>query len=119
MVRQCVHQSPGVIAVTRMHHEPRWLVDEQQSVVFIHNIERNILGIHPILIRRMRQKDAHHIERLYAVVGFYGHIIHINVSVFCRFLDFAPRSVGNEMHQEFIDTQQFLPFGDINTQMLE
>ena len=54
--QQGMHQGPGRMACRRMDHHPRRLVHDQQVIVLVHDLERDVLG-HEGGIRRRGQGD--------------------------------------------------------------
>ena len=47
VVQQAVDQSPAAVPGRRMHHQSRWFIDHQQSVILVNNIERDGFGFKP------------------------------------------------------------------------
>ena len=68
---QGIHQSAAVVAVSRMHHQSRRFVHHQQEVVFVNNVEGNVLGYNLKIVAWTVHHHLYHIERLYAVVAFH------------------------------------------------
>ena len=101
-----------------MYHHAGGLVDDHQLVVLIHNIKRNILGHNGVVVGRTVEHHRHHVERLDTVVTLHGTSAHMNKTGPRRLLNAVARSVGQMLHQEFVNAQQLLPLVGYQTKML-
>ena len=66
-VQQAIDQGIVTVAGSRMHHQPLGLVDDQQIIVFIHNIQRDLGGGNGNLLH-LGKGVGNHVSWLQAVI---------------------------------------------------
>ncbi|MPM73395.1 hypothetical protein SDC9_120375 [bioreactor metagenome] len=82
-----VNQCACVISVPGMHYHAGWFVDNHQVVVFINNIEGNILRENLQFPPRTIHHNSDDIQWFNLVARFYGDPVHQNTSGIGSLLD--------------------------------
>ena len=67
----CIDKCSGVIADCRMHDHALRLIDNQHILIFIYNVERNVLRLDYKLLR-LRNRKFHAVAGLYFIL-FRSH----------------------------------------------
>ena len=109
MPGQGIDECPAIIAVPRMHHEPGRLVQYDEVVVFIQDVERNILRNNFHLPLGIGHHEGNTVERLHLVARLHGNAVHKDISAVGCGLHPAPRTVLQSHRQIFVDTEHGLP----------
>ena len=99
-----------------MNHHTRRLVDEQDMVVFIHDVQWQLLWDDFVSNRvSIRVKDDL-VCRFYLVIGLDGLVVHQDHAIVNGPLDLVPGGIDHPVQQEFIYSQGFLAFVHFNRQ---
>ena len=113
MRNQRIHQRPGFVAGRRVHHEPRGLVDDDDVVVFMDDIERDVFALRR-RIGRLRHVDydrialGHVISGVADGGGFDGNAIYCDLA-YCDLagldqrLQPGTRQVGQALRQHAVE----------------
>ena len=109
MPRQSVDQCAAIVAATGMHHQARWLVDDEQDLIFIDNIEGQVLGNDFPIALGMIQDECDDVARLDLVVALDGLVVGPDATRLCCFLYAVAAGAGYVIHQELIDADGALP----------
>ena len=103
-----VHQCAVVVAHGGVDAHAGGFVDNEQRLVFIHDVKGDVLGHDLNLPRRIAHDDAYLVAWLHAVVGLHGLAVHEYVAgVGCR-LDLGARRVRHVVHHVFVYPYQVL-----------
>ena len=118
MPRQSVDQCAAIVAATGMHHQARWLVDDEQDLIFIDNIEGQVLGNDLPIALGMIQDECDDVARLDLVVALDGLVVGPDATRLCCFLYAVAAGAGHVIHQELIDADGALTLVNFDTPML-
>ena len=118
VIDQRIDKGTAIVAVSRVYYHPRRLVYHQQTIVFIHYLQRYIFGYQQILVRRMCKIHLHLIVSFHAMIRFYRLTIYEYIPLFSRLLHLIASSVFHEVHQKLIHAQRFLTFPRLKRVML-
>ena len=118
VIDQRINKGTAVVAVSRVYYHPRRLVYHQQTIVFIHYLQRYIFGYQQILVRWMRKIHLHLIVSFHAMIRFHRLTVYEYISLFSRLLHLIASSVFHEVHQKLIHAQRFLTFPRLKRVML-
>ena len=110
VIDQRINKGTAVVAVSRMYYHTRRLVYHQQTIVFIHYLQRYIFGYQQIFVRRMCKIHLHLIVSFHAMIRLHRLTIHEYIPLFSRLLHLIASSVFHEVHQKLIHAQRFLTF---------
>ena len=110
VIDQRINEGTAVVAVSRMYYHTRRLVYHQQTIVFIHYLQRYIFGYQQILVRRMCKIHLHLIVSFHAMIRLHRLTVHEYIPLFSRLLHLIASSVFHEVHQKLIHAQRFLSF---------
>ena len=92
VVRERVDERTAVISVPGMHDQPGGLVDDQQVVVLVGNVERDVFGDDLHFAPRVGHHDLDAVERLDLVARFRGLAVHEDVAAVGSRLDTVARA---------------------------
>ncbi len=115
---ESVHQRARIVAEARMHHHAGTFVNHYDIVVFINDIERNILGYYLQHPHRIRKHYAYTVERLDLVARFDRLVAHQHVTRVGGGLYTATRPVGHALAQELVHPHGALALIDYDSEML-
>lgn len=118
MPRKSVDESASKIAYSWMHDKPRRFVHDEKLVVFVNDVERNVLRLYGAIVARTIEEEGYNIERLYAVVAFLRAPIHVDEACTCGGLNAIARRVGKMEDKKLIHAQQLLSLVSDNAQVL-
>ena len=76
MIGQGVDQRPRIVAVAGMDDHAGGLVDDNQVVVFIQNVERNVFGNDFQFAERIGHDDLNPVRGLHLVTRLDGRAVH-------------------------------------------
>src|SRR6266542_2917590 len=102
VMEQGVDQGVFLVAGGRMHDDAGRLVEDQQVVVFVENVERDVFGLG---IRRagFGPVDGNRFARPRLMGGFDGSPVDLDVSLVNQPLNGAPRDGGEAGGKEFVE----------------
>ena len=106
---QCVDQGAAKVTTSGMHHHAGWLVDEQQLVVFVYNIQGNLLRYYFPIAFWAVEHQCDDVSGLNLVVALYGFAIGLDVSCLGCLLDAIAAGISEVIHQEFVHSHRILP----------
>ncbi len=112
-----IHESAAVIAMTRVYHEAGRLVYNEQVFVFIHYIERNILGDNFEFISRAIHDDAYNIVRLHLIARLHRLPVHDHTLCIGRLLNSVARCLFHPVNKKLVDTYHLLPLVGYKTEV--
>ena len=118
VIDQRINKGTAIVAVPRVYYHTRRLVYHQQTIVFIHYLQRYIFGYQQILVRRMCKIHLHLIVSFHAMIRLHRLTIHEYIPLFSRLLHLIASSVFHEVHQKLIHAQRFLSFPRLKRVML-
>ena len=87
IVGKGVEQGVLVVAVPRVHHQARRLVDNQHIGVLIDYFKGDVLGLYGEVYRLMVEHDLHEVERLDLVVACHRLLVHKDIPCLGSLLD--------------------------------
>ncbi len=116
---QGMNQGSGEIPVGRVNHHSGFLVDNQQCIILVNHIERNIFGYQFILFPGIGEHDNDHIRGLDLVVGLDLPVVDKNTAGIGSRLYLGAGSVMKAVKKEFVDPQERLACIGNKTEMLE
>ena len=119
MPGQSVDECAAVIAATRMHDESCRLVDDEQDIILIDNVERNVLGNDFPVALRMVEDKRDDVASLYLVVALDGLVVRTDASCLGSFLNAIATRARHVIHEELIHTDRILAFVNFYAPMLE
>lgn len=110
VVDERICQSPVPVALRRMYHHPRRLVDDQQTFVLIDDIQGNILGndlrIPPWLVH----EHLDIVKWLDAIVGLDRFPVHQDGVILDSLLNFVAGDMGDFFSEKFVNPHRGLAF---------
>ena len=118
VIDQRIDKGTAVVAVSRVYYHTRRLVYHQQTIVFIHYLQRYIFGYQQIFVRRMCKIHLHLIVSFHAMIRLHRLTIYEYIPLFSRLLHLIASSVFHEVHQKLIHAQRFLTFPRLKRVML-
>jgi hypothetical protein len=100
-----------MVSEARMADQTRWLINDQNSIIFIYDVEGYILRQERILHLRFRQDDLDMVLRADLVVGLDRLAIYQDTARFGGVLDTGTGYIGAEAgSKEFVNTERLLAF---------
>ena len=83
---QCIHKGPAVVTRRRVHYHALWLVDNDDVLILVQDVQRNVLNGY---FRLFQLGDSHFytVIKTKPVIGFYRLSIDFYQIVFDQFLD--------------------------------
>ena len=78
MIEESVDECACEITDSGMDDQPGLLVKDEEMVIFIYNIERNVFRLSPEIFRRYIEDDGDDIARAHFVIGLYRFAIDEN-----------------------------------------
>ena len=102
-----------------MHHHPRRLVHHEHIVIFIDDVERNILRDEVHAAAPVGHHEADHVSGTHEKIGLRRLLPHLNISLLDCTLDAMARSVFEVSRHELVDADGHLPCIDVQTEMFE
>ena len=118
VVRERVDERSRVVAVPRMYDHAGRLVDDDQVVVLVADVERNVLGDDFQFAQRVRHYDRDAVERLDLVTRLDGSAADQDVPRVGCGLNTVARDALHPVGQEFVDPQHALTFVDGHAEVL-
>ena len=100
------------------HHSGR-LVDDQQLVVLVYHVERNLFGFYPVVVGSMVDHQTDDVARTDLVVALHGTLVDIEHTGIGHGLDAVTALVGHVLGEVFIHAQRHLPGVDFHVQAFE
>ena len=119
MIGQGIDQRARIVAVAGMDDHAGRLVDDNQVVVFIQNVERNVFGDDFQFAERVGHDDLYPIRGLHLITRLDGRAVHQNVAGVGRRLYAVARNAFHPVGQELVDAQHGLSPVDGHAVMLE
>ncbi len=113
-----VDESAGIVAMPGMDHESRRLVDDENSLVFIDYIERDILCYYLKFIARTIHHDAHDIVGLHLVARLRGFAVDDYASGVGRLLNTVAGGLLHTVDEKLVDSYHLLALIRHETEML-
>ena len=110
VIDQRINKGTAVVAVSRVYYHTRRLVYHQQTIVFIHYLQRYIFGYQQIFVRWVSKIHLHLIVSFHAMIRLHRLTVHEYIPLFSRLLHLIASSVFHEVHQKLIHAQRFLTF---------
>jgi len=108
MPGQCVNQGARKIAVSGMNHHTGFFVYYQQVLIFVNDVERNVLGNNAGVAGRVGHQHFNFISGFDPVIGLDGLAVNLNHTGLCRVLDAIARNLCDMANQKFVDAQRRL-----------
>ncbi len=102
-MQQRVEQRAVGMPGRRMHHQPGRLVDHQNLVVFIDDVERNVLR-HPFALRLLFGAQLEHRTGMHGVAGAQHGAIHRQQTILDPGREARTRVFGEELRRDLIET---------------
>ena len=118
VVGQRVDQRARIVAVTRVYDHSGGFVDDDQVVVLVADVERNVFGNDFDFANRVGHHDRNPVERFDFVTRFYWRAVDEDGSGVGSRLDAVARSAFHAVGKELVDAQQGLPLVDREAEML-
>ena len=102
MPGQGVHQCPGEVAASGMHHQTCRFVHDQQVIVLVDYVQGDVLrNDFPVALRTV-EHQGDDIVGLDLVVALYGPSVHLYESSLGSLLDAVAAGVAQVVHQELV-----------------
>ena len=119
MEQESIDQSAVEMAVAGMNHHSSRFVYDENIIIFIYYIERNVLrhDIHPAAAVRHHETDD--IPGTHQQIGLGRLIPHLHISLLDGALDTVAGGVFQMGRHELVDADGLLPGIDIQPKMLE
>ena len=119
MIKQGVDEGAVEVAVARMHHHPRRLVHHEHVVIFIDDVERNVLRDEIDAAAPVRHYETDYVSRTHEQIRLRRLLPHLDISLLDGTLDTVTRSVFEVSGHELVDAYGHLPGIDVEPEMLE
>jgi hypothetical protein len=104
VVQQRIEQGALPVAAGRMHHQSHRLVDDQNAVVFKHDVERDVFGLIG-QFRGMRLRPYHHdLAAPHLLLAVGGRAVQRDQSFGNPFLQAAARIFRQLLRQNLVET---------------
>ena len=100
-----------------MHHHTCRFVYHQEFVVFINDIERNILCLNGVFVSRSVEHQSDNVFRPYFIVAFYRMVVYMHKTRICRFLNTVATAVLQLVGHKLINAHGHLPLVYNDAQM--
>ena len=113
-----INQCTMKITCSRMHNKPRRLIDNHQNIVFIDNIQRNILCFYRIIMLRTVEHQGDNILWTHLIITLYWHIVHMNITSIGSLLNTVTTGMLHSFKEELIYANRLLTFIYNDTEML-
>ena len=94
------------IAEAWVHDHARLLVDEDDILVLVHDVQRNVLRNDLELRRRVGKHDGYHIQGLHPIIGLHGVAVDQYALGVRRILDAVARDIGHAVDKVFVDSDE-------------
>ena len=104
IIQKSVDEGASPIAHTRMDHQARLLVDNDNIVILIDNIQGNFFRNKFKLVWRLGKKNADNIEGFDAIVRLHWFVVHHDTVGLRRQLNLVTRNTLQVHLQIFVDT---------------
>ena len=111
MIGQGIDQRPVPVAVARVHDHAGGLVDDQQIVVFVGDVERDVLRHDLDLALGIGHHHGDAVQRLDLVARLGRTSAHEHAAAVDRRLDAVARAVLHPQREEFVEPHRLLPPG--------
>ena len=108
-----------VVAAAGMNHHTGRLVDDQQLVVLVYHVERNLFGFYPVVVGSMVDHQTDDVARTDLVVALHGTLVDIEHAGIGHGLDAVTALMGHVLGEVFIHAQRHLPGVDFHAQAFE
>jgi len=118
VVRECIDQRAGIVAVPRVDDEPCRLVDDHQYLIFVDDIQRNGLGDDLELMLGTAQLKGDDVEGLDAVVALDGLVADEDIPSVKRLLDATTTATRHASSQILVDAHRRLSLVSYDTEVL-
>ena len=118
MPSQSVKQGAFEVAMAGVYHQSSLFVDHDDVVVFVNDIQRNLLRCDVDFPRGIAEHDGDDVVRLHLIVLLHRFVVDKDVACFGSVLNAVTRDVLNMVGQEGVDTFLGLAFVDHDTDML-
>ena len=118
MPRHGIDECAVEIAGTRMHDHSGRLVDDHQRVVFIDDVERNVLGLDGGIVARTVEHQRDDVARTNLVIAFHRSIVDMDEARIGSLLDAVARRMLHLFLHIFVDAQRSLSRIDYEAEML-
>ena len=105
------------VAGSRVHHHAGGLVDDHQRIVFIDDVERNVLGLDGGVVARAVEHERDDVARAHLVVALHGALVHVDEARVGSLLDAVARGVLHFLLHVFVDAQRRLPRIDLEAEV--
>ena len=92
-----------------MNHQPRGFIDHQHRIIFIYNVEGNILGYDFAFVARAVHHHRNHVVGFYPIVRLYGLAVGEDTTRLGSLLDAVAGCPLHVVDQKFVDAQKLLP----------
>ena len=118
VVRECIDQRAGIVAVTWVDDEPRRLVDDYQHLIFVDDIQRYGLGDDLELVLGTAQLEGDDVKGLDAVVALDGLVADEDIAPIECLLDATTTATRHACSQVLVDAHRSLPLVSYDTEVL-
>ena len=95
---QRIDQRAAVVAASRVYHQSGWLIDDHQLVIFVGDVEWDILGHNLPVALGAFEHEGHHLEWLHLVVALHRPSVHADASCLGRLLNAVAAGVAQMIH---------------------
>ena len=100
------------VAVTGVYHQARLLVDDDDVVVFVDDVQRNLFRLDVGLARRIGEHDGDDVVGLHLIVLLDGLLVDQDVTRLGRVLHAVARDVGEVVGEVGVDALRLLAWVD-------
>ena len=108
MPSDSVDQRAVEVAHTRVDHKSCGFIDHHQLVVFVNDVERNILGLYRGVVVRAVHHQRHHVARTNLIIAFHRTVVHVHHSRVACLLYAVTRRVLQLLEHELVDADRCL-----------
>jgi hypothetical protein len=109
MSEQCIDQSSGTVADRRMHDHAGGFIDDDDVVIFIHDVERDLFGLGRHIVGiGSHQRDGNAVPVMQATVGFHRDSVDQERTGEGRALNLRARAICQSPGQKLIDPLAFV-----------
>ena len=108
MISQGIDQRTRIVSEARMNNQAGRLIYNNQRLVFINNIKRNVFRLYQILIARTIEQKRYDIVGFNAIITLFRPPIDVDEAGLSRLLYSVARRIGQMSHQKLIYTKQLL-----------